>query len=557
MRLHPLRLGALIGLLAAGSARAQPEVVPAEHPVYSFLADQRVAGHLPTFRHEALPLDRRGVLRQLDSLQDHRAQLSSGSTRWLDAFRHEFAPDENEVHTWIGDGMASNGDVSAERYLAYSSSDNGEIRVIARVGGQFRSSDGPTETGTTLTPASGTALLPELVVLGHWQDWLGIYSGTFNGLQIAGDTEVLRADPEIASLYYVGFADGAPPGSYDRTSASLRVRRGPFSAEIANERLRLGPSPVDPLLLSDGADYFPFVRAGFEHGPFRYQFIHGALSDRTTFVQTDDLYGITGPERYLALHRVEAHLPSTSVAFTEAVVYGLRGPELAYLNPLFPIKPAEHALWDRDNTLFALDAVVRPLRGLELHGAFLADDLNLSRLGEVEGNNNKWAIQAGATIGGLVPGTVVFGEYTRIEPYVYTHRFSSNGSFYNSFTHNGFGLGHPLGPNADQWMIGGRAWLPGGVRAHGLVRYVRRGENPTDPETGETIYVGGDVRDGTQPEPFTKIFLAGDVYQGPGASLDVAWEPINAITTRAQVDWQSWNVGSNRLFVRLEASVQL
>ena len=559
---------ALLLLLAAAwaiPALAQPEVVPADHAVYPFLLDQRIAGHVPTYRHEVLPLSRTEVLRHLDTLDARRDALPPGTRRWTDAFRRELAPETRDVHAWIGDGEARATDLGAERYLAFSRSDDGEFRIAGVGRAQYRRSEGPNTLGEPLESASGAALVPELVISGHWRDVIGVYSGTTNGLQVTGDTRVLRADPELASLYYVDLGSGfgeAPPGSFDRTSASLRFVGGPFSAEIANERLRIGPSPAQPLVMAEGADYFPFVRAGFEAGPFRYQFVHGALGDRSRFVNEPDDLGLRGPERYLALHRVEAHIALASVAFSEMVIYGLRGPELAYLNPLFPIKPAEHALWDRDNTLFAFDATLRPFAGVELHGAYLADDLNFSRIGEREGNNNKWALQAGASVGGIVPGATLVAEYTRIEPYVYTHRFVSEGSFYNAYTHNQFGLGHPLGPNADQWLAGARTWLPGGLTLRAFARYARRGESPVDPVTGEITPVGGDVRDGRQPAPFVKEFLSGDLYKGPGAELELLWEPVNSLHTRLFVDWQRWSTETgadlpDRLFARLEASVRL
>lgn len=544
-------------LLALPSlASAQPDLLPAEHAVYGFLRDARTAGALPEYRHEVLPLSRGEVLRMLDSLTARHDRLAAGSREWLTAYRRELEPPKEHIHSWVGDGEAASLDLNAERYLAYSESDDGVVRVAARAGLQVRQSDGPNPLGDPLSSAGGAALVPELTMSAHWRDWLGATSSTFNGLQITGDTRVLRADPEIASLYYVGIGEGPPAGSYDRSTAALRVAGGPFAAEIANARLRMGPSPAASLLLSDGADYFPYVRASFSKGPIRYQMLHGALSDRTTYVSEPENEGIRGPERYLALHRLEAFTSFASVGFSEMVVYGLRGPELAYLNPLYPIKPAEHALWDRDNSLFAVDAAIRPLRGLELAGTFLADDLNFERIGEREGNNNKWAVQASASLG-LLPGITTYGEYTRIEPYVYTHRFQSEHSFYNSYTHNGLGLGHPLGPNADQWLAGARTWLPLGLRLEARARYVRRGENPVDPETGATIPVGGDVRDGTQADPLIKEFLGGDVYRGPGASLDLAWEPVNSVLTRLQVDWQRWDIGADRLFIRVDASVQL
>ncbi|MEL6615403.1 MAG: hypothetical protein AAFQ43_06670 [Bacteroidota bacterium] len=550
MRAFPI---ALLTLALASGVRAQPDIVPAEHGVYPFLLDQRTAGHLPEYRHEVLPLARGTVLAHLDSL-DARGRLGRGAARWAAAFRRELAPPPEAVHAWVGDGDASRADLGAERFLTFSSGEEGTIRVRASGGIQSRLSRGLSPTHETLPDASGTALFPELTMSGDWRGLVGVISQTWNGLQVTGDTRVLRADPELEPLYYIGIAD-EPPGTFDRSTASLRVARGPLSAEIANARLRIGPSPSQPLILASGVDYFPFARLGFELGPVRYGFVHAALSDQSRFVTEDGDSFLTSPERYMAMHRVEVRGARFSAGFTEAVVYGLRGPELAYLNPLFPIKPAEHALWDRDNSLFALDAVVRPLAGVEVYGTYLADDLSFSRIGEEVGNNNKWALQAGASA--HVLGATVYGEYTRIEPFVYTHRFVSDGSYFNSYTHNGFGLGHPLGPNADQWEAGGRKWLASGVRLEARARYARRGENPVDPDTGEVTQVGGDVQFGEQVGPLVKRFLAGDVFTGPGAGADVVWEPVNSLTTRLSLDWQSWDPGDDRFFVRFGAHLRL
>ncbi len=536
---------------AQTGAVGSPEIVPAEHGVYALLHAQRVAGRLPGYRHEVLPLARGTVLAHLDSLSRHR--LAPGARRWVEAYRREFAPPLAQTHAFLGDGEADVFDLGAERYLAFVRTDDGEFRIGARGGVQSRSSRGITTTQRPLADASGAALLPELEISGHWRDVVGFTSHTFNGLQVAGDSRVLRADPDLEPLYYVSVGD-VPPGSFDRSTASVRVARGPFSAEIANERLRIGPSASQPLILASGVDYFPFLRAGIETRPVRYQFVHAALSDQSRFVNENGDQFLQSPERYFAMHRFEAHAAFGSVAFTEAVVYGQRGPEIAYLNPVFPIKPAEHALWDRDNSLFSADAVVRVRPGVEFYGTYLADDLSFSRIGETVGNNNKWAAQAGASLAAF--GATAFAEYTRIEPFVYTHRFVADGSFFNGYTHNGFGLGHPLGPNADQWLAGAETWLPGGLRARGAVRYARRGEN-TVTASGEPLIVGGDVSVGTQPDPFIKDFLSGEVFTGPGAELDVLWEPVNSLQARLFLDWQRWDPGEDRFFLRLQASLDL
>ena len=557
------RLAALFLAVAAAcpAVAAQPETVPADHGVYAFLHQQRTAGRLPEYRHEMRPLARAEVRRLLDSVAVRQPTRSGGSF-WMADFRREFFEPADAVETVIGRGDARAIRLplgsDTEKFFFYHRSDAWRVAVETRGSAQGRLGEGrvlPEDSSTTAERVRNVAFVPELTVQGHYGDHVGFYSRTFNGQSLAGDTRALQDDPAFAPLYYIGRQE-TPPGSFDRTSASFRVAGGPFAAEIAHARLLAGPGPADPVVLAGGADYFSHLRLSLATRYVSYDVVHGALGDRA--VQNAD-GTITGPERYLALHRLDVR-PARwlSLGFSEMVVYGRRGPELAYLNPVNPFKTAEHALWDRDNTLFAVDAVVRPVRGLELYGTFLADDLDFSRIGEGS-YNNKWAVQAGAGLGVDTPigAAHLFAEYARVEPFTYTHRFQADGSFYNSYQHNGYTLGLPIGPNADRVLGGARLWLPFRLRAEGTLSYARRGENYAGPG-GAVVNVGGDPRDGDQPpfDQLTKEFLAGTVYRGFGASAGLVWEPVNEVGLRLAADAQRWDGDSpDRLFVLLEAFV--
>ena len=557
-----IRFLLLAALFALGvtPVLAQPETVPAEHPVYAFLHQQRTAGHLPEYRHEMRPLARGAVRDLLDSLSARHGQARSGGAYWLRDFRREFAEPEASVEAVLGDGPAVRLPFGrdTEKFFFYRRSDTWRVAVETDGRAQARWGEGrvlPEDSSTTAEPLRNAAFLPTLTVQGHYGDRIGFYTSTFNGQVLAGDTRALQDDPALAPLYYISRVE-TPLGSFDRSTASVRLQGGPFAAEIAHARLLAGPGPADPMVLAGAADYFSHVRLSLDTRYVSYDVVHGALGDRSVFNPDGT---ITGPERYLALHRIDVR-PARwlSLGFSEMVVYGRRGPELAYLNPVNPFKTAEHALWDRDNTLFALDAVVRPVRGLELYGSFLADDLDFSKLGQGS-YNNKWAVQAGAGLGLDTPigAAHLFGEYARVEPFTYTHRFETDGSFYNSYQHNGFTLGLPIGPNADRVLGGARLWLPFRLRLDGALSYTRRGENFVGPD-GEVVNVGGDPGDGDQPSfnQFTKEFLRGTVYQGLGASAGLTWEPLNEIGVRLAADVQQWDGDQpDRLFVLLETFV--
>ena len=567
-RLAPLALAAIAALAAPQALRAQAELVPAEHPVYAFLADQRTAGRLPEFDAEILPTGRRTVRAHLDSLAARDslaalprparagrrvARLGGAERFWLGEFRREFFEPLDGVHSYVGDGRAGLLDPDAERTLFYQRTADWRAVIVGEGAAQVRAAEG---IGPEDLSAGGAARAVRLTFAGGWRGWLGLYTSTLSGTQTTGDPAVLRGDPDLASTYYVSRDPAGVAGPFDRTTASVRVRRGPFSAEVANARLRVGASVDAPLHLSANADYLPFVRLGLHTRTLDVQAVHAALSSRAAPAPGPDRDGLVAPERYLALTRLRLRpLSWLSLAFTEMAVYGLRGPELAYLNPLFPVKAAEHALFDRDNTLFSLEATVRPARGLEVYGTWFVDDLATSELGDAR-FSNKWAMNAGGSVTLPVSGATAFAEYTRVEPYTYTHRFQQDGEFYNAYTHNGFGLGHPIGPNADQWLAGVQAWLPVRARVRALARYRRRGENPAD-GAGGVANVGGDVLLGTAPPDGAKAFLGGDRFEGWGLQGQVVYEPLNGVELRAFGDLQRWGGAPDEAFVRAELAVRL
>lgn len=538
----------LLALVLADPAQAQASIVPAEHPVYEWLLRQRVLGRLPAYRHEARPMDRATVVAHLDRL----AGAVSGADRaWLRDVHRELTEPPEAVHSYVGDGDAEWADPDAVRYLAYERDEPwrigawGEGALEARAG------------GSDLRPG-GLARTLRLTIDGGWRGRLGLYSSTVAGYHMTGDAGVLADDPDLAGQYYVARDPVRVAGPFGRTSASLRVRGGPFAAEIANQRLLLGPAAESPILLGDGADYVPHVRLGVHGRSVSAEFVHASLGSRSRRVLTDDgrEASFDAPERFLAVHRLDVRpLEAFSFAFTEMVVYGRRGPELAYLNPLFPFNTGELALWDRDNTLFALEGTLRPVPGVEVSGTWLVDDIGFATFGD-DDYGNKMGAQVGARLALPHLAASLYGEYLYLDPYLYTHRFQEDGVFFNSYTHNGFSLGHPLGPNADQWLVGAQAWLPGRVRARLSGRYVRKGWNPVDPVTGEVTQVGGDVALGTAPLDNRAAFLDGDVSRGVGVRGALVAEPHRAFALRVYGDVQFWDTRPTDVFLRLGLAVR-
>lgn len=541
-----LQLLVMLGLALAGTVAAQPEIVPAEHPVYAYLLAERVAGRLPTYRHEYRPTDRATIQQHLDVLTGLETELSAGSKRWLALYRQEFFEPEGALEEVFGaEGIRLPRGRDTEKFFYHFQDDT--WRFAWEMTGQLS-----TRSARDSVNLSGSALSGEIVLQGNYRNRIGFYSRTFNGVQFSGQPRVLQRDPALRPLYYPVVQPD--DGQFDQSSASVRASNGLIFAEIAQQRLRVGAGFGDGLLLAAEPDYFPFVHAGVTTRRVDYTFMHGALGSRPNPWENPDSPGqggiLGGPERYVALHRLAVHpIPALSFAFTEMIVYANRSPELTYLIPVNPFKTAEHSEYDQDNPLFALEMTARPLRGVEMHGTILVDDANLGLIGR-NSYSNKFAFQAG--IGVSRGDALGFVEYTRVDPFVYTHRFFRQGEYYNAFTHYGFGLGHPIGPNADQLAAGTHVWLSGRVQAALTIRYNRRGEDYVGPD-GQLVVVGGDINNGRQPpfEDRTKRLLGGDRYEGIGGRLEASWEPIRDLALfKLYADYQAWDRTADVFFLR-------
>ncbi|MCK4978829.1 MAG: hypothetical protein KAS62_00465, partial [Candidatus Delongbacteria bacterium] len=119
--------------------------------------------------------------------------------------------------------------------------------------------------------------------------------------------------------------------------------------------------------------------------------------------------------------------------------------ELGYLFPILPLRWMEHYYGDHDNALISMDIRYRPINNLSLYGEFLIDDETFS-VSWTKSYANKWGFLFGLhNTNFLTISDLAFNfEYSRVEPYVYTHRFHIN-RYMNLDSY----LGNPYGPDSE------------------------------------------------------------------------------------------------------------
>lgn len=322
---------------------------------------------------------------------------------------------------------------------------------------------------------------------------------------------------------------------YHEATAVVSFGLGSLVDVVAGKgQVMWGPAPQDNLGLSANTPSYGMVLLRSRLGVIRFEHLAARLRPCPDRPDSPTCSGLGDPDasyivngmtrsldrqKYLAGHRLEiTPRPWIDIGFQELVVYGDRGPELAYLNPFMFLWAAQSHLGDKDNVMMTLDVDVRPRRGWRFFAAYAIDDLKKLKIFS-DDFANKFSLQ----IGGLwtdplgAPDTDVRAEYVRIEPWIYTHKFPIN-----TFRHFDAPLGHSLGPNSDRWQISVEHRWRRDLATRLRWTRARHGDNELLPD-GSIRNVGGDLHLGWRPgdDRMVKRFLDGNLSTWNTLGLDV------------------------------------
>ena len=153
--------------------------------------------------------------------------------------------------------------------------------------------------------------------------------------------------------------------------------------------------------------------------------------------------------KLLHAHRLDFRiLKNLNLGLSETVVYGERSTEVIYLVPFVPYMLAEGYAGDKDNKAISADISWKAFDKFTIYGELFIDDLySITSFFDDDWWGNKWAATLGFAIDSAKIGIFNWDynfEYTRIEPWVYTHHKGMN----FDYTHFGNSLGSDLGPNS-------------------------------------------------------------------------------------------------------------
>ncbi len=404
--------------LISSTVGAQSVSVPLGHPVYPFLERLEAYNIFSPLALRVQPIHRVEVLQMLqraDSLLTNYLTPAESST--LQRFVSEF------TDPVIGAPAPRD----AEPHILRLEEDGNQIFIDALASQEFDFFRGRREGEKNISRTLGGVRLR-----GNFSGSLGFFAEASNTLERGDEDAEEGFNPDTGETVTISgssaFKDQAVAAFYFRTKWAR--------FEIGRNQLSWGASPLSQLGLARQNMPVDLIRLQLNWRLFQFTYAHAHLR--------------AAPRRYFAGHRLDVALGKHGrVGIYEGVIYAGRGIEWQYLNPLMPYHIAEHQLGDRDNNVLGLDFSFHFRRRAKFYGEVFVDDLSLEfPIGEYWGN--KLAYLFGAFVARPLGwrDADLRVEYTRVDPFVYTHHDSSN-----VYAHSGESLGSRLGPNADRVRI--------------------------------------------------------------------------------------------------------
>jgi hypothetical protein len=442
---RPLILFALLFLPAA--VISQTLYLTVSHEVYPFLKRMEARGLLPDYRDAAKPLSRIMLAKHMKALEGTVERMTEVERDEYEFLKGEF---NYELATLAGDL-----EPSEIRWHVISDNFPGGIVNLEP---NFRI--GQTNIGSERDRFRDQGIK----LYGYVFDDIGYYFNFVDSREVGGAinfTKALTTDPGVVPTKKT---DNSL--EYNSTEAQLGFHVGAFNFSIEKMQNIWGLERNGNLTFSNKAPSYPQVKLRVPVTPWMdFIYLHADLnsnvidSSRSYHANSSAISPIfreVDRVKYLAAHMVEI-TPTRGVDFSigESVVYSDKGPLLIYLIPVMFFKSAEHYNNDKDNIQWFANLDLNLIRNTNVYCSLFIDDLALDDLLKPDRQRNYLGFTAGfQTYDLLLNNIELTAEYTRINPWVYTHQYPAN-----EFTNNGYIMGSWMGQNSDNIYVD-ISWKP-------------------------------------------------------------------------------------------------
>jgi hypothetical protein len=529
-------------LVPQGLVFAQDHLaVELTHPVYKIIQSAEIRGVL-TRLTAVKPYTRAQVKEFLATIEAHMGVFSSEERDMIRAFHDEFfSGGAGEKPVWTStDGKAAVG-VRIEGTMKFDAAGITNLltgaaspsftdlwHLNSRVTPYLEGEIAPWlsikgEAGFTIDKIQNSLYLP----YNYTKEW----DATHIDFSASRNSDGTKAYPSFS--YYI---EQDISGATD--NGALRVRLSRFRRDWG-----IGSGSFS---LSGTAR--PFVGAEVQFRPSPFFAVSSLLGSLTNWAQGEneksiakDLsgnYTALSYQKMFGLQRMELFPFDWLTVSASSTLIGARRFELGYMSPLLFSVMYQNQLADIDNLGVQVDAsVIVPYVG-KLYGSFYADEMEITHLDELFTKaRNMFALQGGAMV--PVPGlpfTTFTAQYTKIEPFVYSHYPTWYPDYRlrvdTSYTQDGENLGYHLPPNSDEFLFRLETMPAQGWRVSAEYSFVRHGDNSMANWLAGKPLIYGDVNkymDYNQLYSYNKSFLHDGIYDyNHIVKLNVYWRPDGA-----------------------------
>lgn len=469
---------------------AQIENVQLNHPVYTFLKEMYVKGVVDYIKEDDPVISRFEIINLLKEIKSRSSQLSETEKKFADKYLSEFSDElnsENATQLFNPDEnfFSELPEMFSQKVKYLYGYKNNDANIYLEWLGHFyhgqRFSPAPTNNANLYDIGfrmRGTVFN----ILGYN---LTVIKGGVSGNHKIAET----IEPKLLSNFkWVEAIENI--GNYGFNYGYLKYYTSPtegmdLSVQLGREDITFGYGYGSKLILSGDNPTLDFIKFNFDYGVIHFTSLHASTVGNFS---TDINQRYT---KYFALNRLKLSFKNLfDFGIGETMIYSGRGIELGYLSPLAFYKFIEMDLQDRDNGTLWIDFQTNFLKKIQFQATFFLDENILSNLQDIDRYTNKTAYQLNAFWYSPfnIDDVSLILEYTKIRPYVYTHRNPQN-----TYTAFGANLGHRIGPNSDEIMFRANYNLNERIRMSGEYRFSRSGKNIYD-ENGNLIKnVGGDI----------------------------------------------------------------
>lgn len=238
------------------------------------------------------------------------------------------------------------------------------------------------------------------------------------------------------------------------------------------------------LILSNQATAFPSFEMNMR--PLEWMNFYSIVGSLGNFMTDSQNSQDIQNQKMFSYHNLEFFMNDyIYLSFYEGIIWGKRF-EIAYLNPFNAFMIAQNLTGDVDNVALGFSGAISVPYVGKLWFDLFFDELVLN---DFKSPRTELAVQVGITI--PIPGlpfSSITGQYTKIEPYTYTHypqSYSTNGlsvqgkQVYTNtnFTNQGRNLGYYLKPNSDEIHVSFETLPMPGLEVSVSYSLIRHGTN--------------------------------------------------------------------------------